>query len=36
VWSAVAEHVGTFLFGVLIGLVLASRYRIIRVKDPPE
>lgn len=29
-WEAVAAHGGTFLFGVLVGLVAASRYRIVR------
>lgn len=31
IWSVIAEHGGTFLFGVLVGLIAASRYRIVRV-----
>lgn len=29
--AALAEHVGSFLLGVLVGLGLASRYRIVRI-----
>lgn len=35
-WQAVAEHLATFLFGVGVGLVLSSRYRIVRLKDRDE
>jgi hypothetical protein len=29
-WEAVAAHAGTFLVGVLVGLLTASRYLIVR------
>lgn len=31
VWEIVAEHAATFLFGLIVGLVASSRYRIVRV-----
>lgn len=33
-WQVVAEHVGSFLFGALVGLGLSSRYRIVRIGAP--
>jgi hypothetical protein len=33
VWQALAEHALSFMAGALVGLVLSSRYRIVRVKD---
>jgi len=33
VWQVVAEHVGSFMFGVLVGLGAASRYRIVRIAN---
>jgi hypothetical protein len=32
-WTAVAQHAGSFLLGLLIGWVVSSRYRIVRVSD---
>lgn len=32
-WTTVAQHAGSFLFGLLVGLVLSSRYRIVRVSE---
>jgi hypothetical protein len=34
VWSVIAEHAGSFLVGVFVGLALSSRYRIVKVRDP--
>jgi hypothetical protein len=34
-WTAVAQHAGSFLFGLLIGLAMSSRYRIVRVPENP-
>jgi hypothetical protein len=31
VWDVIAEHAGSFLFGVLVGMVVSSRYRIVRL-----
>jgi hypothetical protein len=30
----IASHIGVFLLGVLVGLALASRYRITRARTP--
>jgi hypothetical protein len=35
-WQAVAEHALSFVVGVGVGLGLASRYRIVRVRDQEE
>lgn len=35
VWDAVAQHAASFLIGVAVGLVLSSRYRIVRLRDDP-
>jgi hypothetical protein len=31
-WDLIAEHAGSFLVGVIVGLLAASRYRIVRVR----
>jgi hypothetical protein len=36
IWTVLAEHAGSFLVGVFIGLALSSRYRIIKVRDPED
>jgi uncharacterized protein involved in propanediol utilization len=33
VWDVIVAHSGSFMVGLLVGLVAASRYRIVRVKD---
>lgn len=38
-WQTIAEHVLSFGVGVFVGLLAASRYRIVRIngngKEPP-
>jgi uncharacterized membrane protein YbhN (UPF0104 family) len=36
VWAVVADHAASFLLGLLIGWVVASRYRIVRVNGKPD
>lgn len=33
-WDVIAEHAGSFLVGVIVGLAASSRYRIVRTKPP--
>jgi hypothetical protein len=35
-WAAVAQHALSFGVGVLVGLLAASRYRIVRVRNGKE
>jgi hypothetical protein len=32
-WAVVGQHAASFLLGLLIGWVVSSRYRIVRVSD---
>lgn len=36
VWAVVNQHAASFLLGLLIGWVVASRYRIVRVPEKPD
>jgi hypothetical protein len=36
VWAVVGQHAASFLFGLLIGWVVSSRYRIVRVPEKPD